>query len=151
MSHRIQAKIYESDTLSTLLARLRKIMPNISKENQIGLFHLYFIKQEEDETLGTLRTTKEETSKLKYRRHVKQMNLCFNGNVDLANDNATHKSGSCKSKTSSSVKELIQAPLNQHQIISDLNSLQESQNYLIVYIDTVNFSRPHDSGNPPQI
>jgi hypothetical protein len=34
-------------------------MPNINNDNSIGLFHLYFIKQEEDETLGTLRTSKE--------------------------------------------------------------------------------------------
>ena len=60
MSHRIQAKVYKHDTFTSFLDRLRLIMPNISADEPIGLYHLFFIMQEEDEDLGTMVVNKSQ-------------------------------------------------------------------------------------------
>ena len=54
MSHRIQAKIYPSDSFYSFLTRLRKILPNIDNKKTIALYHLFFIKLEEDDNTGTI-------------------------------------------------------------------------------------------------
>ena len=47
MSHRIQAKVYHSDTLLTFMARIRQILPYIDDSKKIALYHLSFIKDSE--------------------------------------------------------------------------------------------------------
>jgi hypothetical protein len=49
MSHRIQAKIFDTDTFQSFLGRIRLILPNIDSQRLIGLYHLFFIKEDEEE------------------------------------------------------------------------------------------------------
>ena len=74
MSHRIQAKIYESDTFCSFLMRLRKILPNIDNKKTIALYHLFFIKLEEDEKTGTIQVKHDKKEK-KSRRTTKDIKL----------------------------------------------------------------------------
>ena len=116
MSHRIQAKIFESDTFNSFLKRLRKILPNINNQNQIGLYHLFFIKQEEDVQLGTIIMKKDDNaadddgSKKKYKRHVKSLSM------KLQNEGSD-------SQQENNVKDFVKPPLSEGNIIMSLDEL----------------------------
>ena len=142
MSHRIQAKIFESDTYTSFLKRLRKILPNINSQNQIGLYHLFFIKQEEDDQLGTIIMKKnelaEDGSKKKYRRHIKSLSMKLQAG-DSDNEQTDNNN----------VKDFVKPPLTEEDIITSLDVLQETQNYLVVYIDQISFEVKNLDGLPP--
>ena len=50
------------------------------------------------------------------------------------------------SKEASIANSLIPAPLMEHHIIKSLEQIAENQNFLLVYIDSIEFSSPFATG-----
>ena len=50
------------------------------------------------------------------------------------------------SKDSPKTNLLITAPIMEHQVIKSLDQINENQNFLLIYIDEIEFSAPFLSG-----
>lgn len=83
------------------------------------MYHLFFIKQEEDGETGTIVMKNDQSFLKKYKRHVKSLNMSLMGQEDqtLNSENGGKTDG---------VKELIGAPLDASKVIQSIEELQET-------------------------
>lgn len=91
------------------------------------MYHLYFLKQEEDGEHGTLRNKCTDKVKKKHKK----------------NDNSQSH---CNSVVS--VTDMIPTPLQAKHIINDLSNLVDNENYLIVYTTKIRFPSEITWGKP---
>jgi hypothetical protein len=57
-------------------------LPNISNQHRIGLYHLYFIQQDDEEEIEDMEQLdhhKNSPRKKKYKRHIMSLNMTIKG------------------------------------------------------------------------
>lgn len=83
---------------------------------------MYFIEQEEEELEESGDATR------KYKRHIKSMNM------QIKTDNLQYDQNN-----QPNIRALVNAPLQEKDIITTKEELIEGNFYLVVYIDTIDF------------
>ena len=56
--------------------------------------------------------------------------------------------GNSPSLLSCRIRELVQVPIVESQIVQNIDHLVENQNYLVLFTDGIDFKEPYLAGNP---
>ena len=56
--------------------------------------------------------------------------------------------GNSPSLLSCRIRELVQVPIVESQIVQNIDNLVENQNYLVLFTDGIDFEEPYLAGNP---
>lgn len=56
--------------------------------------------------------------------------------------------GNSPSLLSCRIRELVQVPIVESQIVQNIENLVENQNYLVLFTDGIDFQEPYLAGNP---
>lgn len=110
------------------------MLPHISDQYRIGLYHLNFLRQEEE-----LQKVEEQTggeNKRKYKRHIKTINLM----IEVPGVNTDHIDNIDS-------LQLIKVPLQESDLVLHKDKLIDDAVYLLVYTDEVEISKLYDLGS----